>query len=254
MRRSSDPPELQRQQRPEGVARRDHPAARHAAVADGPVEVEPDEVGDEREQPAELGAQAPRRQVEFPDVGDRGGGGPQGSLPLAGRPARQLADAVPAEDAPHGRRSGGNPLLHGLPADLPDRERGGPAELQDPPVPPQPEGLLGVRPRARPALGEERGQVGVAAQPRAEVAEGAEAVAEALRDRPGLQALEEVGPEGLVLEMGAGFGLAEEFGQVGHDDTGGLKTCSTIMHDTSRRRPELHGHVPEVPTDAAFWP
>jgi len=184
MRRSSDPPELQRQQRPEGVARRDHPAARHAAVADGPVEVEPDAVGDEREQPAELGAQAPRRQVEFPDVGDRGGGGPQGSLPLAGRPARQLADAVPAEDAPHGRRSGGNPLLHELPADLPDRERGGPAELQDPPVPPQPEGLLGVRPRARPALGEERGQVGVAAQPRAEVAEGAEAVAEALRDRP----------------------------------------------------------------------
>ncbi len=247
VRRPAHPPELQRQQGPEGMAGGDHAAARHAAVGGDPVEVEPDKVGDEQEQPAEAGAQAPRRKVERPGVGDRGGDGPKSCFALAGRAARQLADAVAAERALHGRGSGRHPLLCELPADLADREAGGPAELEDAPVPPQPEGLVGVRLRTRPALGEKGGQVGVPAQLRAQVAEGSEAVSEAPRRLPGLDAVEEVGPERLVLEVGPGLRLAEEFGQVGHGNACSLDAIATILHHGRRRKQELRGTAPSAP-------
>ena len=60
---------------PEGMAHGDHRTARHAAVADDPVEIDPDEIGDEQEQFAELSVQALRGQIEFPDIGDRGTAG-----------------------------------------------------------------------------------------------------------------------------------------------------------------------------------
>ncbi len=153
MRRPSDPPELQRQQGPEGMARRNHRAARHVAVGDDPIEIDADEIGYEQEQSAEAGAQTPRRQVEFSGIGGRSGIGPQRRSPLRRRTARQLADAVPAKGAVHARRAGGHPLLFGPPADFPDRKAALSAKLQDAPLPPQPERLIGVR--LRPAFGEE---------------------------------------------------------------------------------------------------
>lgn len=84
MRRPTDPPELQRQQDPKGIARGDQHTARHAAVADDPVEIDPDKIDDEQEQFAELGVQALRRQTEFPDIGGRGGSGQQGHLAVTG--------------------------------------------------------------------------------------------------------------------------------------------------------------------------
>ncbi len=164
MRRPSDPPQLQRQQGPEGMASRDPGAPRHAAVGDNPVEIDADGIGDEQEQSAETGAQAPRRQVESPGIGRRGGIGAQGRLPFSGRPPPQLADAVEAQDAVHAGRAGGYPLLREPFADLPDREAGGPAEFQDAPFPPQPQRLFGFRFRPRPGFGEECGDIAVTAK------------------------------------------------------------------------------------------
>ena len=63
------------QQGPEGMAHWDHRTARHAAVADDPVEIDPDEIGDEQERFAELSVQALRCRIEFPDIGGRGTAG-----------------------------------------------------------------------------------------------------------------------------------------------------------------------------------
>ena len=52
------PQSFQGQQSAEGMSCWDHGAAWHLAVADNLVEVELDEVGDEQEEPTELGVQA----------------------------------------------------------------------------------------------------------------------------------------------------------------------------------------------------
>ena len=96
--------------------------------------------------------------------------------------------------------------------------------------------------------------VGVVAQPCAKVADGAKAVAETLCDRLGLQTIEEVSPEGLVLKVGPGFGLTEEFGEVCRCNTRSLHARTTILHHRSRRKPESRGFTPDMLTDAKIRP
>ena len=214
--RPSDAPELEGQERAEGMAGRDHRAPRHAAVADDGVEVEPRQVGSDQEQPAELGAKPPGRQVEHRGVGDRGGLRAGRLDPVLRWAARQLREPGLPQDPLHGGLPGLDPLRREPPADVGRREVRLPAQLDRPLVPPP-----GVRPlppgsRSRAPAGEEEGCVRVPAELGTEVAEGAVAVSKAPGRLDGACPVDEMGPEGLVAPMRRRGGLEEDVADLCH--------------------------------------
>ncbi len=76
--------------------------------------------------------------------------------------------------------------------------------------------------------GEQGRGIAVTAQSGAQIAEGPETVAEAFGGRRGIEPLEEVDPEGFLLNLGPGGRMAEEFGEIVHGNPCCLVTLTTM--------------------------
>ena len=200
--------ELQGQQRPQGTAGRDHVRSGEAAARQDRVDVGGAQVGQEEEQPAELGVDGPRSQVELTDIRHISRNGPGSAGPLVVGPSRQLGEALFLEDGGDGRRAERLAVTGQGPADVVDREVLL-AEGDD--LLPQPSLLAG-----RPALvwsGDKEVAVGLVAELVDEDAEAPRRVAETSGRLGGWEALDEERSERLILSMGGVGGLQEAAGE-----------------------------------------
>jgi len=191
-----DRPELQGQPGAEGVGRGDHPGPGQAGRRGQPRHVEAHQVGEEKEQAAEARREAPRGEREGPDIRDGLRGRPGAGGPLLVQASGQRGEALGLQDLPDRRRTQRAPGFLQSCADLVD---GGVLLAQgDDPHPGR--GLLRLRPG--PPLGRrEEGGGQAAPEVMAEDVEGAHSVAEGPGDLGGGPALDEVGPQRLVLAL-----------------------------------------------------
>ena len=182
--------ELQGEQGAEGAARRDDAGGRRVVLQRrDAVERDRGQGREEQEQPAEAGAQLPRGQVELPDVGGVGRGGPGSRRALVVGALGEAGEPFGLEDVGDGDRAERAPLVVQRAADVVDREVLL-AQLDDPIA----EGIGlggGMRPLGR---GDEEGTFGIPAELVDEDAEAARGVAEAAC-RLDPEPLDEVGPQ-----------------------------------------------------------
>ena len=208
----ADAPQLEGEQRADGAAGGDHGAARQAVRGEEAVEVEAGEVGGEQEQAAEVGAQAPWREIERAPVGDRRRLGAGGAALLGGAPP-ELREPGPAQDPGDGGGADRQALVGGQArGDLGRRELLVAAQRDDARIAVRPG--PGLPPAA--AVGQEEGAVGLLAEGGAEVAEGADGIAEAPGGLCQCQLIDIVGAERLVLALGAVGGRQEPAGESVH--------------------------------------
>ena len=204
--RASDAPQLEREQGAQGVAGGDHAASRQAAVGGEGVDADPGEIGGEQEQAAEVGAQAPGREVERAPVGDGGGLGLNGPAALVGRAPPQLGQPGLPDDPRHGGLADRDPLLAGEKVgDLRRREVPFLAQPDDPRI------AVGSRPRPAPAapVRQEEGLVGLPEEGGPQVPEGSGRIAEASGGLVDGEAVDEERAQGLVFPVRAVLGLEE---------------------------------------------
>ena len=145
--------------------------------------------------------------------------GPYRSNPSCGAGPRTAAGSDPAASAPTQEQTGGT--AEGNRHVLHRKAR----QIFPQPPPPFISDSLNIR----------GGEIGVAAQLRAQVAEGSEAVAEAFHGCPCIEPLEEVGPERFVLDLGPGCRIAEGFGGILHGNTCSLVTSPNTSYVNFRR-------------------
>jgi hypothetical protein len=201
--------ELQGQQRAQCAARRDHARAGQPDLPGDRVERDCGRGRQEQEQPAEAGPQVPGGQVELPDVGDVGRGGPGTEGPFVVTAAGQSGEPLILEDLGDGARAEGMSFVVQDAADVVDREVLL-AEGDDPVA----EGVGLGRGLRSPGRGDEEDAVRVAAEMVDEDAEASGRVAGASRRLGPREALDEVGPEGLVLPVGGVGRHSEDAGEV----------------------------------------
>jgi len=169
------------------------------------VEVNAHQIGNEQEQPTELGRRRPRRQVELAHIGYLGCRRSCSRGALVVSAARQPCEPLFLQQLGNGRRAQSLAALgcQRL-ADLVNRvivlaQRHHPVAQRV---------ALGLA--GRPALRlTEEGTIGVVAELMAQHAEAAGGVAEAAGNLGGRQSLDEVGAQRLVLTMGRACGLEE---------------------------------------------
>ena len=196
--------ELQRQQRSQGAAGRDHLRAGEAATSQDRVQIGRDQIRQEQEQTAELCAEVPWRQIELPDVSGVGHGGTRVIGSLLVPPSRQLGKAFFLQDRRDCRRADGLAVAGERAADVVDGQVLLPQS--DDPVP-QPLLLAGW-----PTLSCRRHKEvtpGIGAELMDEDPEAPRGVAE-LSSRLGRRdAVHEEGPQGFVLPVSGVGGLQE---------------------------------------------
>lgn len=203
------PEGLQRQQRPQGAAGRDHLGTGEARVAEDAVQGDGGQGGQEEEQAAELGGERPGTQVESSDIGDFGGGRPRAGRSLVVGPARQTSEAFLPEDLGDGDRAERMSLVGQVAADVVDGEVLFPQGDDG-----FAEGIglgCGLGPLGR---GQEEGAAGILAELMDQDAEAGRGIAETAGDLGGGEAIDEEGAEGLVLAVGGVGGLEEDAGEV----------------------------------------
>ena len=114
--------ELQGQQRPHRTASGDHLRARETRVSEDPVQGDGGQHWQEEEQAAELGAERRGAEVELPDIGDIGNGGPRTDGTFVIGPAWQASEAFLLEDMRDGDRAERVALVGQVAADIVDRQ------------------------------------------------------------------------------------------------------------------------------------
>jgi hypothetical protein len=196
--------ELQGQQRAHGVGRRHHGRARKARSLQQRLEGDGGQVRHEEEQPAELGAEMSRAQIELAHVGDVGRLGAHGRGAFLIPAPRQPREAFLLQNAGDAGRTAFLAEVAQRVADVVDGEV---LFAQHDDLPAHRIGLLReARPRA---WGEEELPLGVLAEGVAEHPKAAGGVAEAPSHLCRAQALDEVGPQRLVLAVGGAARLQE---------------------------------------------
>jgi hypothetical protein len=199
------PEELQRQERAQGAAGRDHLRSGEPRGPEDAVQGDGGEGRQEEEQAAELGRERPGIQVELPHIGDLGRRRPRAGRSLVIGPARQASEPFILEDPGDGDRAERMPLVSQVAADVIDREVLFPQGDDD-----FSEGIglgCGLRSLGR---GQEEGAAGILAELMDQDAKAAGGIAEAAGDFGTGEVVHEEGAEGLVLAVGGVGGLEED--------------------------------------------